>query len=497
MVTNQQVRRLRMLIKKERTKGIAAAKAGMDEKTARKYVKAGKLPSEIKKPHDWRTRQDPFDSIWEKQIKGMLQNNPGLEAKTIFEYLQREYSGRYQDGQLRTLQRRIKEWRATEGPAKEVFFPQEHRPGELSESDFTHMTELGITIQSELYEHLLYHFVLTYSNWETGTICFSESFENLSAGYQNAVWELGGVTKKHRTDRMSSAVNKDCNPEKFTQRYKSLLRHYGVEPERTNAGCANENGDIEQRHYRIKKAIEQALMLRGSRDFRSRQEYEKFLRNIFDRLNTGRHKRLQEELCVLNRLPSYKLTDYKPEEVTVGPSSTIHVQHNTYSVHSRLIEEKVKIKIYVDYLEVWYAERIVERIPRLRGEGKYCIKYQHIIDWLVRKPGAFENYRYKTEMFPSSYFRMAYDYLKQQNPLRANKEYVNILYIAAKESESLTELAIRNLLSEGAIISTDSIKQLVHQNNCLPKVTDVAIDNVNLEKYDELLNIKKEDVVYG
>lgn len=497
MVTNQQVRRLMMLIKSERTKGIAAAKAGMDEKTERKYVESGKLPSEIKKPHDWRTRQDPFELIWEDQIKEMLQNNPGLEAKTIFEYLQHEYLGQYQDGQLRTLQRRLKYWRATEGPAKEVFFPQEHRPGELSESDFTHMTKLGITIQEELFKHLLYHFVLTYSNWETATICFSESFENLSAGYQNAVWELGGVTKKHRTDRMSSAVNKACNPEKFTQRYKSLLRHYGVEPERTNPNCANENGDIEQRHYRIKKAIDQALMLRCSRNFQSRQEYENFLRKILEQLNHGRQKRLQEELCVLNRLPSYKLTDYKPEEVIVSPSSTIHVQHNTYSVHSRLIKEKVQIKIYVDYLEVWYAQKIVERIPRLRGESKYCIKYQHIIDWLVRKPGAFENYRYKSEMFPSSYFRMAYDHLKQHNPLRANKEYVNILYIASKESESLTELAIRNLLSQEAVICADSIKQLVHQSNCLPKVTDVAIDNVHLEKYDELLNIEKEAVVYG
>ena len=145
--------------------------------------------------------------------------------------------------------------------------------------------ELRVEPLFELFEHLLYHFVLTYSDWETGTICFSESFESLSAGYQSAVWELGGVTKKHRTDRMSAAVNKDCHPEKFTRRYRALLRHYGVEPERTNPARANENGDIEQRHYRLKKALAQALMLRGSRDFNTRQEYEKFLRKIFDQLN--------------------------------------------------------------------------------------------------------------------------------------------------------------------------------------------------------------------
>ena len=496
MVTNQQVRRLLSLMKSEKTKSIAAAKAGMDEKTARKYVKLGKLPSEIRKNHDWQTRQDPFEADW-KQIKELLEANPGLEAKTIFGYLQREKQDKYQDGQLRTLQRRLKYWRATEGPAKEVFFPQVHRPGELSESDFTHMEELGITIRRELFEHLLYHFVLTYSNWETGTICFSESFESLSAGYQNAVWELGGVTKKHRTDRMSSAVNKDCHPEKFTKRYKSLLRHYGVEPQRTNPARANENGDVEQRHYRFKKAVSQVLMLRGSCDFDSRQEYKQFLSRIFEQLNTGRQKRLKEELVVLRRLPVRKLDDCKPLEVTVSPSSTIHVQHNTYSVHSRLKGEKILVKIYADYLEVWYAQRKVEHIPRLRGDGKYRICYRHIIDWLVRKPGAFENYRYKSEMFPSSYFRIAYDHLKRENHLRANKEYVAILYTAHKEGEARTESAIRYLLSREQPLSAESIRQVIAKENKIPMVTDVAIDDVSLKVYDELLNIREGVAVHG
>lgn len=496
MVTNQQVRRLLSLMKSEKTKVIAAAKAGMDVKTARKYLKSGKLPSKIRKTHNWRTRQDPFEAAWE-QIKELLVANPGLEAKTIFEYLQREKPREFQDGQLRTLQRKLKYWRAIEGPAKEVMFPQIHRPGELSESDFTHMTALGVTIQRELFKHLLYHFVLTYSNWEAGTICFSESFESLSAGYQNAVWELGGVTKKHRTDRMSSAVNKNCNPEKFTKRYKALIRHYGAEPERTNPARANENGDVEQRHYRLKKAVSQALMLRGSRDFDSRQEYEQFLRKIFDQLNAGRQKRLEEELSVLRRLPARKLDDHKPLEVTVSPSSTLHLQHNTYSVHSRLIGEKVLVKIYVDYLEVWYAQRKVEHIPRLRGESKYRIDYRHIIDWLVRKPGAFENYRYKSEMFPSSYFRMAYDYLKRQNPLRANKEYISILYMAAKEGETRTESAIRYLLSQEQPLSSESVRGMIAKENKMPSITDIAIEDVSLKAYDELLNIREEVVVHG
>ncbi|MCP4574668.1 MAG: IS21 family transposase, partial [Deltaproteobacteria bacterium] len=259
-------------MQKEKNFGIAAMKAGMDEKTARKYRDLGKLPSELKQEHTWRTRQDPFEEVWE-EIKIILETIPGLEAKTIFEDLQRRRPGIFSDGQLRTLQRRVKVWRATQGPAKEVMFPQIHTPGELAQSDFTHMNKLGVTIGGQPFDHLIYHFVLTYSNWETGSVCFSESFESLSQGMQNALWELGGVPEKHRTDRLTTAVNKAENPEEFTRRYQDLLDHYGLKGCKTNKNSPNENGDVEQRHHRFKKAVEQALLLRGSRDFADREEY--------------------------------------------------------------------------------------------------------------------------------------------------------------------------------------------------------------------------------
>jgi hypothetical protein len=485
-----------MLIGKGMKQYTAADAAGMSDRSARKYLKSGQLPQEMAKIHDWRTRRDPFETVWE-QIVELIKNNPGLEAKTIFAYLQRQKPGEYQDGQLRTLQRRMKQWRATQGPAKEVFFPQVHTPGNLSESDFTHMNSLGVTIRGETFNHLLYHFVLTYSNWEDATIVFSESFESLSAGYQAAVWRVGGTAKKHRTDRMSAAVNKDCNPEKFTNRYSALLRHYAVEPQRTNPASGNENGDVEQRHYRLKNAIAQALMLRGSRDFDTRREYEEFLRGILDQLNSGRQKRLDEELALFGRLPLRKLDDYTNEDATVSPSSTIHIQHNTYSVHSRLIGERVKIKVYVEHLEVWYAQHKVEHLPRLRGESKYRIDYRHIIDWLVRKPGAFEDYRYKSEMFPSSHFRMAYDQLKRQNPLIANKEYVSILYTAAQEGQTRVESAIRSSIFRGQGISAQNVRQLAIQENQIPPVTDIAIDQICLQTYDQLLSVGKEAAIHG
>jgi len=218
MVTDNQVRRLLKLAQTEKTKALASSKAGMDAKTARKYLRSGRLPSQVKKEHTWQTRKDPFADVW-PEIEALLKEDGRFEATTLFAWLQREYPGRFSDGQLRTLQRKIKRWRALEGPFKEVYFQQKHSPGDLCASDFTHMNELEITIDGVLFKHMIYHFVLTYSNWETGTICFSESFESISEGLQNALWELGGVPVKHRTDRLSSAVHKVSNPEEFTQRY--------------------------------------------------------------------------------------------------------------------------------------------------------------------------------------------------------------------------------------------------------------------------------------
>jgi len=489
MVTDNQVRRLMKLAQTEKTKALASSKAGMDAKTARKYLRAGRLPSQVKKEHTWKTRKDPFEDVW-PEIEGLLKEDGRFEATTLFAWLQREYPGRFSDGQLRTLQRKIKRWRALEGPFKEVYFQQKHSPGELCASDFTHMNELEITIDGVLFKHMIYHFVLTYSNWETGTICFSESFESISEGLQNALWELGGVPVKHRTDRLSSAVHKVSNPEEFTQRYKGLLSHYRIKGEKIQAGKANENGDIEQRHYRFKKALEQALLLRGSRNFSSRKAYSEFLRGLFTRLNSGRKERFQEELRVLRRLPERRLNDFKQKRVKVGPGSAIRLQHNVYSVPSRLKGEWVEARLYAEYVEIWYAQQMIERMPRLRGEEKHRINYRHIIDCLVRKPGAFENYRYRDDLFPSSRFRMAYDVLTQTIAHRANKEYVKILHYAASESETRVDDALRLLLEQSSTVSFDAVKALVDSSQKIPSVTEVSIDEVNLEAYDHLLSMK-------
>ncbi|MBE3142690.1 MAG: IS21 family transposase, partial [Planctomycetes bacterium] len=408
MVQDRQVRKLHMLKTREETLGAAAIKSGMDEKTARKYLRSGKLPSQCKIPHTWKTRKDPFADVWE-DVRKSLGTAPGLEAKTIFEDLQRTYEGIFADGQLRTLQRKVKRWRALEGPSQETFFPQIHEPGDLGEMDFTSMNDLKVTLGGLQFDHLVFRFVLTYSNWDTGTICFSESFESLSLGLQNALWELGGVPRKIRTDQLSAAVHQECRKEEFTPRYRVLLRHCRTEGAKIRAHEAHENGDVEQGHNRFKRAVDQELLLRGSRDFSSREEYAAFLRMIFARGNRGRQARLEEELRVMRRLPERRLDDFREIKVRVGPSSTIRAAHNTYSVSSRLIGEVVTVRLSGESLGILYGQTEVARIPRLRGENGHKINYRHIIDGLVRKPGAFEHYRYREDLFPTTRFRMAYD----------------------------------------------------------------------------------------
>jgi hypothetical protein len=360
------------------------------------------------------------------------------------------------------------------------------------------MSELDITIGGQEFKHLVYHFVLTYSNWETGTVCFSESYESLSEGFQNALWELGGVPKKHRTDRLSAAVHKECNPEEFTNRYRDLLKHYGLSGEKIQAEHAHENGDIEQRHHRFKKAVDQVLLLRGGRDFANREEYEEFLQKLFTQLNAGRKERLVEELKLLRRLPERRLDDCKKGKVKVGPSSTVRVQHNTYSVYSRLIGEWVQVRVYAQRIEIWYGQRRVDILPRLKGENKYKIQYRHIIDWLVRKPGAFENYRYRDELFPSSYFRMAYDYLKENHtPQVASRQYLKILHLAATESETGVEAALRALFGKGHQINFEAVKDKLLSDNHIGIERQVKIAEVDLGTYDNLLEHSGKEVANG
>ena len=489
MIQNLQVKKLRRLLASGKTLAQAALVTGMCERSARKYRNMNTLPSDSKTPRSYRTRQDPLEAIW-PSVEEMLIENPGLQAKTILQWLCREHPGVYDQGHLRTLQRRIKQWRACDGPAKEVFFTQVHQPGDLSASDFTVMTELDVRISGQLHPHMVHHFVLTYSNWEAVTRCYSESFESLSEGMQNALQRLGGVPRRHRTDSLSAAVNSQCDRSQFTQRWTALMAHYDVAIEKTQPRHPNENGDVESSHRGLKTAVGQALMLRGSRDFATLEDYDLFLQGIVDERNSARAKRVGEEQAILRKLPGRRLDAVRIERMRVNTGSLIRVGRNTYSVHSRLIGEQVEARIHVSHIEIWYGQRCVDRFDRLRGRGKHHVNYIHIIDFLVRKPGAFENYKYQDSLFPTSNFRIAYDMLGQQHAHgRRTKEYLAILLIAARQSESQVEAALRDMLVASEPITSARVQHLVQSALGLPaSVTDINIDAVDPASFDCLLS---------
>ena len=291
---------------------------------------------------------------------------------------------------------------------------------------------------------------------------------------------------EHQTDRLSAAVNNLTNPEEFARRYEALLDHYGLKGRKTNPSSPNENGDVEQRHHRFRRAVDQALMLRGSRDFDTRGQYEAFLKALSGQLNSGREVRHGEEAAVYRPLPAYRLESWKRIRVRVRSGSLITVDQNAYSVPSRLIGERVDVRLYAEYLEVWYGQRLVESMPRLRGRGKHRITYRHIIDWLARKPGAFENYRYREEMFPTSRFRMAYDALRQSSPGRADRHYLEILQLSAGEGEVHVDDVLRLLLDRGQAITPDSVAELLGDVGKIPAPTEIFIDPVDLTVFDEL-----------
>jgi hypothetical protein len=492
MVTDGQVRKLFRDLEFPLGLAGAARRAGMDEKTARKYRRLGALPSTQKRPRTYRTRQDPLPpELWQK-VQERLEGEPRLHAKTLFDWLLKEHPGQLSLTQRRTFERRVRQWRATAGAARAVMFSQVHHAGDLAASDFTSMNSLGVTILGQRFEHLVYHFVLTYSNWESVTICASESFEALSDGLQNALWELGGVPRRHRSDSLSAAVNNLSAKREFQARYRGLLEHYGLAGERINVRHPHENGDSESSHGHFKTAVDQTLHLRGKRDFGSREEYRRFLHEVVAQRNAARKERHDAEIAALRPLPAWRQDSCLRLPVRVDTGSLIHIHRNTYSVHSRLIGQELQARLYAERVEIWYAGTQVDTLPRLVGRDKHKINYRHIIDQLVRKPGAFDNYRYREDLFPTSRFRMAFDRLREEHaPDVARRAYLRILQHAARDSESAVDDALRCLLAREQPLSAEAVIALARTGTQLPAPTDVFVEAPDLRSFDCLLEHKE------
>ena len=488
--TDAQVRLIMRERRKGRTQEQAAAKANINSrKTVAKYEQAGKLPSELKKPRNYRTRKDPFEKDW-AEVEQMLVTAPELEATALFEWLCREKAGKYQEGQLRTFQRRVSEWRAL-NQEKVAVLEQIHQPGEVLQTDGTWLTELGVTIQGEAFKHILIHCVLPYSNWEWGVIAQSESQLALQRGLQSTLFRLGYVPRYHQTDNSSAAtyqVRHGPDGERdYTPGYLALLDHFGLEPRTIRVGCPEQNGDIEASNGGLKRALTQHLLLRGSRDFASLEAYEQFIETVLEQRNQSRQKRLNEELAVMQPLTAQPLGSYQEVRVKVTRASIIRVQNNVYSVLTGLIGRQVTVRLYEWHLEVYLGQKQVESMPRLVGQKKQQINYRHLIGTLLRKPGGFRNYRYREALFPSLVFRQAWDQLKRwYSPRKADLIYLRLLRLATRHLECEVTTALTLLLAGSTRWDDTDVEHLLQPQPAMA-VPLLSPPVVNLDRYDRLL----------
>lgn len=493
LTPDRKVRKLMEEYQKTGNLSKSALNADLDPKTARKYLTSGKLPSQTSVDHTWKTRLDPFEKDW-SACEAMLIDAPEIEAKSIFETLCTANPGKYQEGQLRTLQRKIRNWRALEGPDKEIYFPQEHYPGKRMSTDCTHADELGITINGDAFPHLLCHCVLTYSNWQWATICHSESLLALRRGIQAAVFQLGHIPQEHWTDHSSAATHVPAAVEgpdrQFNQGYLDIMTHFGMKPHTIQVNSPHENGDVESLNGVLKRRLKQHLLLRGSRDFDSIKSYQEFLEKALRKANSIRSERLEEELKQMPIVKISKLAEYNEHTCTVRSSCTISVKRRIYSLPSRLIGRKVTVRQYEDHIQVLY-NNVLQLTAAWVGRDSGCvINYRHIIGSLVRKPGAFRNYRFREELFPSEAFRWAWDSLDENlNDRTAEREYLQLLNRAAKTMQCEVEAALSELRKENKVPRLDQVllkcRPAEHE---IPQLKQLV---VKLDDYNELLDNKE------
>jgi len=491
MVTDRQVRLLRSKRMEGQNLEAAAAAAGMSERAARKWQR-GPSPSSTKKERTWRTRTDPFAAVWMTEIEPLLRHDEAgeLQATTVIDVLIAKHPSEFDHGQVRTLQRHIRRWRAMQGPRKEVFFPQEQQPGYLGALDFTHGAELKITIAGVAFTHLLFQFVMAWSGWRHVALAFGETYEALVGGLQGALWSLGGVPKRIRLDNMSAATHELVltGGRTLTRRFAQVVDHYGFEASRIEPGEAHQNGVVEKANDLLKTALRQALILRGSRDFATSDEYMQFVGEIVERrFHRDRADAIVEERAALSALPAHRMPEHTKVAAKVRRWSTVHVAGHVYSVPSRLIGHDVEARVHADVVEIWLGGQRLETMPRLRGEQGHRIDYRHVIWSLVRKPGAFAAYRYREDLFPTVTFRRAYDALRVGRGDRADVEYVRILHLAVSTSEILVEQTLYTLLEHGAAIDYATVKALAEPARAeVPHLDVVAPD---LRAYDDLITL--------
>lgn len=464
---------------------LSAAKAGISERSGRRLEKTGRTAPASR---TYRTRTDPLEAVWESELVPLLKREPSLSGLTLWEYLDERYPGQYPASQLRTLQRRVKHWRATGGPDKPVIFRQSVPPGLQGFSDFTH-PDTAITIGGKPYAHLLYQFRLAYSGWRSVHIVRGgESYSALADGLQNALQQLGGAPQEHRTDSLSAAYVTQADKQALTTAYEALCQHYQMRPTVNNLGVSHENGVVETANGSLKHRIDQAVKLRGSAEFSSVRAYHDFLQKIVNKLNQRCQQRLKEEQTHFKALPGHRFQDFTEFSVKVTSSSTITLKRVLYTVPSSLIGETLRVHLYHDRLEAFIAQTRVVQLPRVYADPKTgrarCINYHHVIHSLAAKPRAFRFSQLRDELLPTPQYHQLWQRANQQfEPDIACKWMVSVLRFAYDydcESALATEL-----LQPATLITLEALQKRFLSTKATPNIPP---RQPAAESYDHLLS---------
>ena len=446
-----------MSLRRTHSQQTAAAGAGFSASTGSRLDADPTLPSQKARPRG-RRRPDPLAAIWDAEIVPMLAAMPGLRPITVFDEMQRRHAD-LPDGVRRTLERRIRTWQALHGAEREVIFRQDHPPGAQGLSDFTDAAGLGVSIAGQTLAHRLYHFRLAFSGWAHAEVVLGgESFVALASGLQNALWGLGGAPAEHRSDSLSAAFRNldDATAADLTARYEALCAHYRMRPTRNNRGLAHENGSIEGPHAHLKATVAQALLLRGSADFDSLDAYRRFLDETIGRQNAARRRAVALEQAALRPLPAMRTDDFEQALVTVTRSSAFVLKRVFYTVPSRLIGHRLRVRLYDDRLDCFLGGSLVLTLRRGRispervalGQRGHVVDYRHIIHSLHRKPslpprrrGALLNLVYRDQLFPRAAYRRTWERLLETGPAKSACKTMVALLLLAHERTCEAELA--------------------------------------------------------
>lgn len=470
----------------------ASAKAGFSPATGYRIAADTRLPSQPKAPRT-RRRPDPLEHIFDAEIVPLLEATPGLRAVAIYEEICRRHPD-LSCGIRRTLERRIRSWRALHGPEREVIFRQVHEPGRMGMSDFTDMAELGVTIADVVLDHRLYHFRLVWSGFEHAHVILGgESYVALAEGLQNALWAVGGAPSEHRSDSLSAAFRNlaaDAASD-LTQRYDALCTHYGMTPTRNNRGVAHENGSIESAHGHLKAAIRDALLLRGTRDFTDLADYRRFIDELVSKKNRRNAKRIDAERGALKPLPGRRTSDYEEVIVTVTSSGGFTLKKVFYTVPSRLIGHRLRVRLFDDRLNLFVGGTCLMTITRGRAEasGKHghVVDYRHVIHSLRRKPMALLGLVYRNSLFPRDAYRHMFERLLERSGERtACRIMVELLSIAHDRGcEAELGALLEQDIAGKRLPDLDAVRaRFAPDPQSLPKV---IVTLASLSAYDSLI----------